>query len=109
MKAYDVIPVPTTTKNPQTNQYLRRKRITQSVSDNIRENSKHTQHKYAIDDSVLIILTADDRRKRKKIYDSVTEGSYKITKLLTNETVRTLRDHYEETIGIIRIRPYHTI
>ena len=63
---------------------------------------------YQIGDKILIILSADERRKQKKIGDQVTEGPYEIKRIYRNGTVRILRGTYQETISIRRLRPYRT-
>ena len=84
------------------------RRNTQAVTDNLKENSRRIRHEYKIGDKILIFLSADERRKQKKIGDQVTEGPYKIKMIYRNGTVKILRGAYEETISIRRLRPYRT-
>ena len=84
------------------------RRRTQAANDNRKENSHRIRHTYNIGDEILIILSADERRKQKKIGDQVTEGPYKIKIIYSNGTVRILQGAYEETISIRRLHPYRT-
>ena len=45
------------------------RRRTKAVADNRKENSRRIRHDYQIGDKILIILSADERRKQKKIGD----------------------------------------
>ena len=84
------------------------RRRTQAVYDDRKENSRRIRHNFQIREQILIILSADERRKQKKFGDQVTEGLYKIESIYRNGTVRILRGAYEETISIRRLRPYRT-
>ena len=76
------------------------RRKTQAVTDNQKENIRRIRHEYKIGDEILIILSADERRKQKKIGEQVTEGSYKIKMIYRNGTVKILRGTYESVLPV---------
>ena len=80
----------------------------QAINDKQKANNHRIHHQYSNGDLILIIMFIDERRKQKKMEDPVTEGSYKITSILRNETIRILRGLYEKTISIWRLITYCT-
>ena len=68
------------------------RRRTQAANHNRKEYIHRIRHTYNIGDEILIILSADERRKQKKIGDQVTEGPYKIKIIYSNGTVRFCKE-----------------
>mmetsp|Transcript_126 Transcript_126/g.296 ORF Transcript_126/g.296 Transcript_126/m.296 type:complete len:102 (-) Transcript_126:186-491(-) len=85
---------------------LKQQRLQHASTNNFKENKKRVNHTYSVNDLVLIITPSSERNKQRKL-SSPTEGPYRITKVYANGTVRILRGHFEETMSIRRLRPYH--
>ena len=71
--------------------------------NNQRENKRRIAYKYKEGDKVLIL--ADGRFDPKM---ALHQGPYKVLSFDNrNGTLRILRNHYEESINMRRVRPYH--
>ena len=55
-----------------------------------------------------MFLSADESRQQKKIRNQVMEKLYEIARIIRKGTVRILRELYEATMGIRRLRHYRT-
>ena len=84
---------------------LKKQCQSQAEANNKKENKTRREHKYEVNDLVLIVQKPYERAKQPKISAS-TEGPYKILKVYTNGNVRIRRGRYDEDISIRRLRPY---
>ena len=85
---------------------LKRRRRQQAIQNNEKENKNRIEHKYKVNDLVLIVAKKYEWAKGPKISGDVTEGPYKILRLYSNGNVRIRRGTYDEDISIRRLRPY---
>ena len=69
--------------------------------DNVRENTRQVTHVYAIGDQVYVEMTGIYR-----ILDYKRQGSYIITEVFTNGTVKLQRVKVNEKIYIRRLKPH---
>ena len=76
------------------------RRKLQAVTENQKENSRRIRHEYKIGDEILIILSADERRKQKKIGEQVTERPYKFKMIYRNRMVKILRGTYKSVLTV---------
>ena len=69
--------------------------------DNVRENTKRVTYDYAIGDQVYLEMTGIYRK-----LDYWKHGSYRITELFTNGTVRLKHGQVNERINIRRLKTH---
>ena len=76
-------------------------KVRDTLKNNIRENTKRSNHIYKDGDYVLV---TDYDVKRKMMAQN--QGPYRINQVLTNGTVKLQRGPVEETINIRRLIPF---
>ena len=88
--------------------YISRARDKEKVKSNNLENKSRINYEYKKDDEVLIVKSADERRRQKKIGDPIKEGPYKISRVYNNGTVDIQRGVVTENMSIRRLEPYYS-
>jgi hypothetical protein len=88
-------------------QHINAERNKITAASNAKENATRFAKHYAVGDTILLVLDADERRSQPKM-NKPTRGPYTITAVHDNGTVTINRGNYTETINIRRIKPFYT-